>query len=64
MTEQISHSFETKAAEGVRGRAHDGAIKDSGIKASRRLPDKPWKYNPPPPAGIVRPKPVLVPKSK
>jgi len=59
MTEHISHSFETKAAEGLRGRTTDSAM-----KASRRLPDKPWKYNPPAPAGVVRPKPVIVPKSK
>jgi hypothetical protein len=37
---------------------------DSAMKGSRRLPDKPWKYNPPAPADAVRPKPVVVPKSK
>ena len=64
MTEQFSHSFETRVSEGTRGRTQDSAIKHGAEKASRRLPDIPWKYNPPPPAGVVRPKPVLVPKSK
>ncbi len=64
MTEHISHSFEPTVAEGLRGRANDSAMKDSAMKASRRLPDKPWKYNPPAPIGAVRPKPVVVPKSK
>lgn len=55
MTEHNRDSFEANAGKGM---AHDSAMKDS------RLPDKPWKYNPPPPAGVVRPKPVLVPKGK
>jgi hypothetical protein len=29
-----------------------------------RLPDIPWKYNPPAPENAVRPKPVIVPKAK
>jgi hypothetical protein len=64
MTEYISHSFETKAGGGVRGHANDSAMKDGAIKASRRLPDKPGKYNPPAPVGAVRPQPVIVPKAK
>jgi hypothetical protein len=34
------------------------------MKESSRLPDIPWKYNPPAPAGMKRPKPVAVPKAK
>jgi len=43
---------------------HDSAMKDSAMKGSSRLPDIPWKYNPPAPIGMVRPKPVVVPKPK
>ena len=42
----------------------NSAMNDSAMKASRRLPDKPWKYNPPAPVDAVRPKPVVVPKVK
>jgi hypothetical protein len=59
MTNQNSQHCGNRTADGVRGRAHDSAMKES-----RRLPDIPWKYNPPAPADAVRPKPVVVPKSK
>jgi hypothetical protein len=50
-----------KHSEAVKGKS---IAQDSAMNSSRRLPDIPWKYNPPAPAGAVRPKPVLVPKSK
>ena len=46
-------------SEGKSSMAHDSAMKDS-----RHLPDIPWKYNSPAPAGMRRPKPVVVPKPK
>lgn len=55
MSEHAGQLLNLKA----RSRANDGAMKQS-----RRLPDKPWKYNAPAPADAVRPKPVVVPKSK
>ena len=59
MIENNSQPSETKTAKGVRMR-----FNDSALKTPRRLPDKPWKYNPPAPEGAVRPKPVVVPKAK
>lgn len=44
--------------------AFDSGMKDSVKKEPRRLPDIPWKYNPPAPENVVRPKPVIVPKAK
>jgi hypothetical protein len=48
----------------VEANTHRGMANDSAIKQSRRLPDIPWKYNPPAPENVVRPKPVVVPKAK
>jgi hypothetical protein len=59
MTEPRTKLYKATAAECVHVMAQDSAI-----KSSRRLPDKPWKYNPPAPVGAVRPKPVIVPKAK
>jgi hypothetical protein len=59
MIEPRTELYEATTAKCMRGRANDSAI-----KSSRRLPDKPWKYNPPAPVGAVRPKPVIVPKAK
>lgn len=42
---------------GIRGRATGSAAKNA-----RRLPDKPWRYNPPAAADVAGPKPVSVPK--
>lgn len=61
LTEYKSEHFMTQPD---RTRANDAATKDSAIKESRRLPDKPWKYNPPAPTNASRPKPVVVPKGK
>ena len=57
MTEHNGKPFEAKTMTYL-ALASESAMKES------RLPDKPWKYNPPPPPGVVRPKPVLVPKGK
>jgi hypothetical protein len=59
MTEHAIQHAEAKNAKGVRMR-----FRDSAMKSPRRLPDIPWKYNSPAPAGLVRPKPVVVPKAK
>jgi hypothetical protein len=63
MTEQNHANSESGTG---RSRAYDSGMKDSAIhiKGSSRLPDIPWKYNPPAPAGMKRPKPVAVPKAK
>ena len=61
MTEHNHANSETRTG---RSRANDSAMKDSAIRQSRRLPDIPWKYNPPAPENVVRPKPVIVPKAK
>jgi hypothetical protein len=58
MTEHDVQPTEAKNAKGARVR-----FRDSAMKSPRRLPDKPWKYNPPAPADAVRPKPVVVPKA-
>jgi hypothetical protein len=63
MTEHNHANSETRTG---RSRAYDSGMKDSSIhmKESSRLPDIPWKYNPPAPENVVRPKPVMVPKAK
>jgi len=40
------------------------ARKAQSSGGTQRLPDIPWKYNPPAPEGFVRPKPVIVPRAK
>jgi len=59
VTETNSQSVNTRDPRIARGRTDDSAM-----RGPRRLPDKPWKYNPPAPPDAVRPKPVVVPKAK
>lgn len=71
MVVQLAHTFlDDEAHMSEQNGKHFEAIngksmaQDSALKDSRRLPDKPGKYNPPAPAGVVRPKPVVVPKAR
>lgn len=59
MTENNTRATEARPTNGARGMAHDSAM-----KGSRRLPDIPGKYKSPAPYNTVRPKPVMVPKTK
>ena len=58
-----AHVTEHKSGRQAGANTAQVLAQDSAMKESR-LPNIPWKYNPPAPENVVRPKPVVVPKAK